>query len=495
MKYNYCHFFRGRFNSLLLISAAFLLSTFSVQAQKTIGTTRATVGSKNLTFFVDKVNINKTIIFREGNATANQINEAIETVSNLGGGVVKILEGNYTLGQIFLQSNVRIEIGNNVKITIDRSGNNNTLFNLGRDANSLQEVISNVEIIGASNNSATWFEIDLSNFAPLETATPFKVGFVKNFAISRFIITDNYTLNPSVFLVADSKFLGRDETGRANYDLSTFNRIPIQGVVRDAKAIKIGTGYALVQPFSGKRIYMENLEGEQGITVRLEPGSGKDNDDLNLTGSQKMGAIDDIYIKDVSNSLGFAALFIKPHSKICNNIYATDLYAENSLSTLYIASASLLPQSRRGEFTNTIFENITFKQTIVNTVSSGTNDLLASNYPSVTGVEGLRFMSELHRQKLVDVRNSRSPKPGVYSLIIKDAGGQRYKTHPIAPIIFTAKFSTNTIGDIPGRYSVTIPSTSNITVQGGVFSGDKVVYRSEARIITTGASDTDYIYE
>ncbi|KXX70823.1 hypothetical protein [Flammeovirga sp. SJP92] len=495
MNYSYNHIKSNWISKLLLIGMTSLCLHFSTYAQRTVGTTRATVGTKNLTFFIDKVTVNETVVYRDGIATASQINSEIDRLSGLGGGVIKFNPGTYTLGQINLKSNIRIEVGNNVKFIIDRSGGNNTLFNLGRNSSTNQAVISNVEIIGASESSSTWFEIDLSNFAPLETATPFKVAYVKNFAISRFIITDNYTLNPSVFLVADSKFLGRDSSGRLNYDLSTFNRIPMQGVVKNAKATGIGTGYALVQPFSGKRIYMENLEGEQGITVRLEPGSGKANDDLNLTDSQKMGSIDDIYIKNVSNKLGFCALFIKPHSKICNNIYATGLYAENSLSTLYIASASLLPQSRRGKFTNATFENITFKQTITNTVSSGTNNLVASNYPADTGIEGLRFMTELARQKLVTVRNSRSPKPGVYSLIIKDAGGQRYKTHPIAPIMFTAKFSQNTIGNITGRYNVNIPNESAITVQGGAFSGDKVVYRNEARVITTGASDDDYIYE
>ncbi|NLR93404.1 hypothetical protein [Flammeovirga agarivorans] len=495
MNYNYQNLQNTCYKQVFLIGMALLCLNFSAIAQKTIGKHTATVGTKNLTFFTDNITVNATKVFKNGIATTNDVNSEIQRISNLGGGVVKFLTGTYTLGQINLKSNIRIEVGNNVTFIIDRSGNNNTLFNLGRDANNLQGVISNVEIIGAAESSSTWFEIDLSNFDPLETATPFKVAYVKNFAISRFIIKDNYTLNPSVFLVADSKFLGRDETGRLNYDLSTFNRIPIQGVVKNAKATGIGTGYALVQPFSGKRLYFENLEGEQGITVRLEPGSGKSNDDLNLTSSQKMGSIDDVYIKNVSNKLGFAALFIKPHAKICNNIYATDLYAENSLSTLYIASASLLPQSRRGKFTNTKFENISFKQTIVNRVSNGTNNLVASNYPADSGLEGLRFMTELHRQKLVTVRNSRSPKPGVYSLIVRDAGGERYKTHPIAPIMYTARFSKNTIGNITGRYNVSIPNENDIEVLGGVFSGDKVVYRSEARVITTAAEDTDYIYE
>lgn len=480
---------------LLFLGVTLLCVNFSAKAQKTVGTVKANVGTKNLTFFINKVNVKATKIFRNGVATTSQVNNEIERISNLGGGVIKFFSGTYTLGQINLKSNIRIEVSNNVKFIIDRSKGNSTLFNLGRNANSMQGVISNVEIIGASDNPSSWFKIDLSNFKKLDTATPFKVSFVKNFAISRFVILDNYTLNPSVFLVADSKYLGRDANGRANYDLSTFNRIPVQGVVKNAKATGIGTGYALVQPFSGKRLYFENLEGEQGITVRLEPGSGKSNDDLNLTASKKMGSIDDIFIKNVSNKLGFAALFIKPHAKICNNIYATGLHAENSLSTLYIASASLLPQSRRGKFTNTTFENISFKQTIANKVSSGTNNLVASNYPCDTGVEGLRLMTEKHRQKLVTVRNSRSPKPGVYSLIIKDAGGQRYKTHPIAPVIFTSKYAANSVGNVPGRYNVKIPSLGNIKVQGGIFNGSKVVYRSDAKIIVSGAADTDYIFE
>ncbi|MBB6463151.1 hypothetical protein [Flammeovirga kamogawensis] len=476
----------------LLISTIFLCFQFDVIAQTTIGTQKATIGTRNLTFFVNRVKVKGTATFRNGQATAKQVNDEIERLSALGGGVIKFLSGTYTIGQIHLKSNIRIEVASNVTFKIDRSNGNSTLFNLGRITNKNQEQIFNIEIVGASDNPNSWFTIDLGNFNPLADATPFKVGYVKNFALSRFIIKDNYTLNPSVFLVADSRYLGKID-GRQTYDLETFGRIPMQGVIKNAKATKIGTGYALVQPFSGKRIYMENLKGNQGITVRLEPGSGKAKDDLNLTKSKKMGSIDDIYIKNISNELGFAALFIKPHAKICNNIYATGLSAKNSLSTVYIASASLTPLSRRGKFINTKFENISFTQTIENKVSGGTNPLKVENYPADSGLEGLRFMTELHRTKLVRVRNSMSPKPGAVSLVAKDAGGQRYKTHPIAPVIFTAKHSATSIGTTLGRYNVDLPSNSQIKVLGGVYTGAKVVYRNEAKVIINGTADTDYI--
>lgn len=464
-----------------------LFNLVSIQAQAvgSMGTQTGNVEGTSITFFRNKVSVSATRVLTPNNATTSFINSEITRISNLGGGVLRFTAPNgnnttYTLGEIILKSNIRIEVEDNVIFKIDKSGNNHTLFNLGRNTRTNQAKIENIEIIGAGDKQNQWFTIDVRNFGILEKAAPFKIGYVKNFALSRFFVKDNFTNIPSVFMVADSKYISASE----GYDLNTFGRIPEFGVVKSAKATNIATGYALVQLFSGRNIMLEKLFGKKGITVRLEPGSGKGNDDLNKVTNRKTGNIANIRLVNISNNDGFTSLFLKPHAKLCENVTAINIRAKNSLSALYVAAASLTPQSRRGNFKNTSIKNISFKQDKRN--QEGV-------YLADTGLEGLSYALPSYRNLLQTKRNNTSPKPPILTLVEKDASQQRWTTYPIAAVIMTSALSKNNTGNLnQGRFRVSIPNEADIKTSG-FFDGKKVVYRNEAINLVDSTPNTDLI--
>ncbi|TGV03810.1 hypothetical protein [Flavivirga rizhaonensis] len=478
-------------NKLIALGLTFIfvigLST-KMSAQGSIGNKTASVNGNSIPFFknnVTKTSYDKT--YTPSTATTNGINSDINNLFGRANGAVLLFKkGTYTLGEIKLKSKIRIEVEAGVTFKIDRSGGNSTLFNFGRNTrnnNNDNDVIKDVEIRGIGGNKRNqWFKIDLSNFNKAQSASPFKVAFVNNFAISNFFIKDKYTKNPSVFIIADSKFSG------GSYDLTTFHRIPQNGVIHNGYAQNIATGYATAQIYSGRKIYFKNISGKKGITIRLEPGSGKGFDDLNKVPNQTIGNIEDVLLDNINNDSGFASLFIKPHTKLCKNIEGKKIKAKNSLSALYVASASLTPLSRRGTFTNTRISNIELRQTN----SNNNND-----YPADTGLEGFNYAHPDFRALMQGKRNADSPKKPILTYVSKDAGGERWTQWPIAPVIYAAAFSKTKLNapgqNISGRYRITI-NEANITKVGSDLSSQpKVIYRGEAVKLVDGNTFTSYI--
>lgn len=114
---------------------------------------------------------------------------------------------------------------------------------------------------------------------------------------------------------------------------ATYGRIPEKGVVENISATKVAAGYALIQLFSGKKMRLKNLDAEGGLTIRLEPGSGRPSDYLNQAGP-RVGNIADIKMIDIENTEGMAALFLKPHQKICSDITGSNIRGVNSAFTI-----------------------------------------------------------------------------------------------------------------------------------------------------------------
>lgn len=461
---------------------ALFLSINAVNAQNaTIGNVTKTLNGESIDFYKDVIPKTVKATFSPSGTTNAQIvaatkaiNDTIVSVSNSGGGVIIFNRGTHTLNQINLKSNVRLEMKPNVVFKM----NARVLFNIGREASRMQDKVYNVEIIAKNPNRR--FVIDATKFAPIAEAIPIRVAYAQNFAISRFTILDNFTKIPAVFLIADDQYIKGESV------VSTLDRVPSFGVVKDGDVENTAVGYALVQLFSGNNVLLENLKSKKGITVRLETGNGKPGDPFNDILDQYFGNIHHILLNNIEIEEGFAALFMKPHSRICSDIEANNIKAINSLSSVYIASTELKPITNRGRFINTVVSGVSFVQTIPNTTT---------NFPADTGLEGLRFMSEEFRGLIKDRFDNLIPKPSNFlDAVPKDPTGERYVAQPLAPIMMLSRVSATELGDIAlGRFDVTLPNLNDIQVTGGVFTGAKIIYRESAKTIVTGQIDHNYI--
>ncbi|CAM4082744.1 MULTISPECIES: hypothetical protein [Flavobacterium] len=463
-------------------SLAFLLATHTADAQNSsIGNITRNLNGTAIDFYKDLIPKNLKATFLPSGTTnaeivaaTKAINDSITSASASGGGVIIFNRGTHTLNQINLKSNVRLEMRPGVVFKM----NARVLFNIGREASRMQDKVYNVEIIAKNPNKR--FVIDATKFAPIAEAIPIRVAYAQNFAISRFTILDNFTKIPAVFLIADDQYVNGASV------VSTLNRVPSFGVVKDGDVENTAVGYALVQLFSGNNVLLENLKSKKGITVRLETGNGKPGDPFNDIVDQSFGNIHHILLNNIEIEEGFAALFMKPHSRICSDIEANNIKAINSLSSVYIASTELKPITKRGRFTNTVVTGVSFAQTIPNSTT---------NFPADTGLEGLRFMSEEFRQLIKDRFDNLIPKPSNFlDAVPKDPTEERYVAQPLAPIMMLSRVSATNLGDLAlGRFDVSLPNLNDIQITGGIFTGPKIIYRESAKTIVTGQIDHNYI--
>ncbi|OEK09700.1 hypothetical protein A8C32_13445 [Flavivirga aquatica] len=470
----------------------------------------ARINGTNVTFYTNNFNATRrgrVTSFTPTTGTSNAINNEITRLSNLpgtSGGVIYLRRGGSNIynfnNTIRLRSNIRIAI--DPQVTLRLANNRVVLFSIGREGNNLTR-LRNVEIVCASNNTNDRFTIDFrprpgiasdpinrdnirSNNKPnINPATAFRVGFVKNFAISGFQINGNYTTNPSVFIVADDD----------RSSLNTFDRIATNGVVRNASANRIATGYALVQLFSGNNIFLQNLNGTEGITVRLEPGNGRGvaGDPINARGvPQTDGAITNIRLDNITNRNGYTSLFMQPHSKLCENIDANRINAINSFCSVFITSPVLqiFPNRRRGRFSNVNIRTVTIRGNnptipVTGNLQARTNAVRnGSFFNAQMNLESTVFLLPAHREAVRNVfRDSRSsmPRPGFPTLFPVDGSRVRFASQTSAGVIIASSLTRSNVGPANlGRYGVNI-NANNVTGSfANANNGRRVLYRSDA---------------
>ncbi|WP_144208199.1 hypothetical protein [Shewanella donghaensis] len=374
------------------------------------------------------------------------------------GGVVRMAPGEYVLTQINLKSNVRLEIDPEATIKmVDRA-----LFSAGRDAKNLPPKLYNIEI--TSTHPTKKFTVDVNNPVIFRNSIPFRVGYVENFAISNFHVEDNYSIFPSVFIVADSDI-------RKVENNETYNRIAVKGVVQNATNTKVATGYALVQLFSGRQVLLRDLTAQGGLTIRLEPGSGKPNDYLNRAG-QNVGSITDIRMINIHNYEGMAAVFLKPHEKIIDNIWGTNITATDSAFAV-MANASDSTTFTRGHFSNTRFDGVIRLDR--------TNDEAMADI----GPSSMYFVTESERVGRTN-----------YGSFPDDPSGRRKHTKPMVPVLIASAMNSEEDGPFEkGRYNYDI-SAADIQPSAilPLERPELVLYREDA-VLVNGRSAHKWINE
>ena len=225
-----------------------------------------------------------------------------------GGGVVQLATvGTYALDEIFMPSNVRLEIAAGSILV----PNENTLFNLAAQRNSAEFQNMEITTIGDAGS----FEIDVTAFGTNGRIRSFRLGRVDNVRIANFFVLDALTMFSAMqFSAADD---GNDPINNP-----TFGRTPKNVLVENASTTGAHHGYGLVQMQGGTNVLFRNIGGQGGVTLRLETGANASNQ-----AGIDVGGLFDIYAEGVSCSRGQAAIKISPHGKNSGRVVARSVDA------------------------------------------------------------------------------------------------------------------------------------------------------------------------
>jgi len=219
---------------------------------------------------------------------SDKLQQAVNMISEKGGGKLLVPKGNYTFSDIEMQSNVHIVFDSEVVIRPSKRENkkNFEIFSFGKNS----DVVKNVSI--TSNNPNKKYTIDLTKTNNFNVAV-FALRNIDNFLFSDVIIKDNQTKFSS-FTLGITPFEG-------NYFY------PRNGIIENATTTKADYGYGLVQSQAAKNVHFKNIGGQGGITLRLETGAKEMN-------NVQIGGNHDILANNIECYDGNAAVMISPHA-------------------------------------------------------------------------------------------------------------------------------------------------------------------------------------
>lgn len=363
------------------------------------------------------------------------------------GGVVRIAQGTYSLNQINMPSNVRLEITpGTTLVQLERR-----LFSFGESRflvgspNATGPRISNVEIT-TIGDTGSW-TLDASARTQTDTR-PMVLSYVRNFRIANTHFETNYFLFPTVMLVADNDSNSPNPSpGQFN---PTYDRIPENGVLENLTGNRIATGYALAQAFSARNVLMRNFEATNGIGVRLEGGSGQvgfpTGDSLNLAGPN-FGAITDVRLENIRVREGYTAIYLKPHAKINKGNTILGATAIDSSFVVVIGTGDATDEDRQTfpDYTRGYFSGLVIAGDIGQTLTNPTA-YLDQDFWWDTTFEGHFFMP----------RPLREAGFTTFGSLPLDGSGQRRRASPAIPLIHLARLSPDDLGNVsinPPQYA------------------------------------------
>lgn len=307
-------------------------------------------------FFVNNVSDDDPTIL-SGDLGTGDVQKAINRASNEeGGGVVRIMPGEYTLGELKLKANVRLEIHKDSIIV--PSGK--LLFGLGSDS---PEKLENIEVTAWDDDGDLAehdrYTVKVDQPERLgKKARVFHVGHVENFSISNARILDNQTTLSSIVLS-----VGVDDKESAEGDVEMLSRIPRNGVIKNFYAQDTHYGYGLVQAQGGQNIYFENMSATGGVTLRLETGAARPQ---YVIDGMDVGALHNIYGYGISVKDGHAAVLTGPHAKMNGFVHIERLIGVDSTKVASVSAGFVSAKAHKnrfetepGRFSEVIFRDIT----------------------------------------------------------------------------------------------------------------------------------------
>ena len=288
-------------------------------------------------FYVNKIPSVEVVVTLNGNCSTSDsqlLNQQIASLSSSGGGVIRIRKGTYCLKDVLLRSNIHIKIDSDVIIQPDLAGvvagRNINMFIVGEDF-----YVENVAITNSdedSTDSSTWFKGHIPAGDDLGVRFV-EFGNVKNFKFSGLSLTDNYSRFSNIVLNLPSS---------ENVDEASTN-----GVIKNVVMTGMHVGYGVVQMQTGKSVLYKNLDGQGGVTLRVETGAAATNQVNKIT-------VDDVVGRNITSRFGDAAFNMSPHRVDQGRVDIEGVVSINSTHAVQIAAGFISTKpgliDRKGTF-------------------------------------------------------------------------------------------------------------------------------------------------
>ncbi len=262
---------------------------------------------------VNEVNITKVYgLVSDGSINQSEIvQNAIDAISESGGGELYFPDGVYSFADILMKSNVRILVssGATLKLFYEEGQLRPNMFVFSpKYMNDTSDFIENCSIESVDGEQYT-VDYSFANQELDNTGGRFVyLQQVRNFVVADAMILDNYTWLSAITTAAVD-----------NEDVEGWEVVaPMDGTVRNCSVYNAHGGFGLIQLQAGRRVHFEDLFGHKGITLRCETGSAGIN-----------GGIFDITAKNIRGERCNAVVMLNPHGTVNGRVDFDGIYAEN----------------------------------------------------------------------------------------------------------------------------------------------------------------------
>ncbi|MFE9366787.1 hypothetical protein ACFYNN_29185 [Streptomyces sp. NPDC006978] len=399
--------------------------------------------------------------------------------------VIKFASGEYRLQTLKIhQGNTRIEVDPGA--TFVMTGTSKFVFDVGAPKGI--DPIENVEI--ASTVPHRKFTVVVQGIPRTGDRRVARLANVTNFAVSGIDIQGSYQAQPYIVLtnaagnaapVIDGNSDPSDGLPPGKDYNPLFGTVPSGGVIEDVSANRIHSGYATVQTFGANNVYMKDISGDEGVTVRLEPGSGGSKDKVSQAGPD-LGALRNIVLDGITNTNGFASVYLKPHAKDCSNITLNDISATDSAFAVHADSAEFsFDPPTGGTGPGTVPDGVIERGRFAGLRATG--DIILTRTPGVTG-RAIFAASDLD---YIDTKNRIDGATAYEDYPLHEPSGRlRLTKLPVVPILLLSQEYADAVGPqaVRGRYSMNVSGATIRSV--GVHhsfdaDSDGILVRSDGR--------------
>ncbi|WP_159086085.1 T9SS type A sorting domain-containing protein [Flavobacterium faecale] len=384
------------------------------------------------------------------------------------------LNGNMTLGEIALSSNVHIDIKKGVVIKLKTTNGRGLMFRGGKEVT--DAAIENVKIYCSecstlpsdNNKSAERYTIDMSSGTPDENCNFVSFGKVTNFSLSQFYVIDNYTKINAITLATNVK--DNTATGDVWTRSYTVQAAPTQGDIKLGYLKNGHVGYGLLQVQAAKNVNFHNLTSQGGVSLRLESGSTIA---VVPTTEGSAANMDNLEGYNIVGINGWSAVTLSPHGRRHGAISLKNITAIGCSSAIRIIGGFQdrdvegLPNFPTAKYKRGNFGSVTITGTIKHT------------YGTTAQLEGRDF--SYFPQSLIKNKTLEQVFPKAAPYIAPfDGADARINTPSIATVLYFSKDSAAASPrDIDGQYSVNLTGATlekpgfNSCIPTTIYANDK----------------------
>ncbi len=305
---------------------------FVVSVSQCLSVHGQALSTKEVDYYTNRIGPLRRVVSLTGansGADSDTLNRIIRNVYHGGGGIITVgvstSQNIAYLREVDMRNKVQLRFRSNVRLRPYTNGRgataNITMIRMGTIGGRVRDVA----ITSVNENStrrSDWFTVQLNGGSRARQKF-IDVQRARNFKISGIRITDSNTVFSNIELNPSPSV----RLSRADGD------IPTDGVIKNIVSTDNYVGYGIVQARAGRRVLFRNLDGEGGVTLRLESG---------ISGLRsKAATIENLVGRDIVIRNGDAAVNLSPHRIDQGRVDVRAISAYNSGFAVQIAPGFL----------------------------------------------------------------------------------------------------------------------------------------------------------